>query len=64
MYKRQDYTYYTASDLKMTQNDDGSVYYDVTIRDDLTFSDGTPITICLLYTSKTAGCYERIGILL
>ncbi len=29
----------------MTQNDDGSVYYDVTIRDDLTFSDGTPITI-------------------
>ena len=44
-YNGTDYTYYTASDLKMTQNDDGSVYYDVTIRDDLTFSDGTPITI-------------------
>ena len=44
-YNGTDYTYYTASDLEMTQNDDGSVYYDVTIRDDLTFSDGTPITI-------------------
>ena len=44
-YNGTDCTYYTASDLEMTQNDDGSVYYDVTIRDDLTFSAGTPLTI-------------------
>ena len=44
-YNGTDYTYYGASDLVITQNDDGSVDYDITMRDDLVWSDGTPITI-------------------
>ncbi len=44
-YNGTDYTYYGLGDCVVTQNDDGSVYYDVTIRDDVTFSDGTPLTI-------------------
>ena len=44
-YNGTDYTYYGLGDCVVTQNDDGSVYYDVTIRDDVTFSDGTPVTI-------------------
>lgn len=60
-YNGTDYTYYTASDLEMTQNDDGSVYYDVTIRDDLTFSDGTPITIDDVIFSMYVYCDPKIG---
>ncbi|MDL2301722.1 ABC transporter substrate-binding protein [Lachnospiraceae bacterium OttesenSCG-928-D06] len=44
-YNGKDYTYYTAADLEITQNDDGTVYYDFTLRDDIQFSDGTPMTI-------------------
>lgn len=44
-YNGTDYTYYGASNLVITQNDDGSVDYDITMRDDLVWSDGTPITI-------------------
>lgn len=44
-YNGTDYTYYSASDVVMTENEDGTVYYDITIRDDLKFSDGTPIDI-------------------
>ena len=44
-YNGTDYTYYGMGDCVVTQNDDGTVYYDVTIRDDVTFSDGTPVTI-------------------
>ncbi|HIR00346.1 MAG TPA: ABC transporter substrate-binding protein [Candidatus Scybalocola faecavium] len=44
-YNGTDYTYYGLADLAVTENDDGSVYYDMTIRDDITFSDGTPMTI-------------------
>ena len=44
-YNGTDYTYYGASDLVITENEDGSVYYDVTMRDDLQFSDGTPMDI-------------------
>ena len=44
-YNGTDYTYYGPADVEITQNADGTVYYDFTLRDDLTFSDGTPITI-------------------
>ena len=44
-YNGTDYTYNGVADLKVTENDDGTVYYDFTMRDDLKFSDGTPIDI-------------------
>ena len=44
-YNGTDYTYYGPADLTITENADGTVYYDFTMRDDLVFSDGTPITI-------------------
>ncbi len=44
-YNGTDYTYYGPADLEVTQNDDGSVYYDITMREDLVFSDGSPIDI-------------------
>lgn len=44
-YNGTDYTYYGPADLEITENADGTVYYDITMRDDLIFSDGTPIDI-------------------
>lgn len=44
-YNGTDYTYTGISDLAITENEDGSVYYDLTIRDDIVFSDGTPMDI-------------------
>ena len=44
-YNGTDYTYYGASDLVVTENEDGTVYYDFTLRDDLKFSDGEPLTV-------------------
>ena len=44
-YNGTDYTYYGPADLVVTENADGTVYYDFTLRDDLVFSDGEPITI-------------------
>ena len=44
-YNGTDYTYYGLGNLAVTENEDGSVYYDITIRDDITFADGTPMTI-------------------
>lgn len=44
-YNGTDYTYYGASDLVVTENDDGTVYYDFTLRDDIKFSDGEAVTI-------------------
>ena len=44
-YNGTDYTYYGPADIVMTQNDDGTVCYDVTLREDLVFSDGEPVTI-------------------
>ena len=40
-----DYTYYGPADLKITENADGTVYYDFTLRNDLVFSDGEPLTV-------------------
>ena len=44
-YNGKDYTYYGASDITITKNSDGTVAYDMTIRDDIKFSDGTAATI-------------------
>lgn len=44
-YNGTDYTYKTTSDVKITENADGTVSYDLTIRDDMKFSDGKPVTI-------------------
>ena len=40
-----DYTYKGISDIDIVHNDDGTVDYNVTIRDDLKFPDGEPVTI-------------------
>ena len=44
-YNGTDYTYNGPADMEVTENEDGTVYYDFTLRDDLVFSDGTPIDI-------------------
>ena len=44
-YNGTDYTYYGPADLKITENEDGTVFYDFKLRDDLKFSDGEPVTI-------------------
>ncbi len=44
-YNGTDYTYKGISDIDIVHNDDGTVDYNVTIRDDLKFSDGEPVTI-------------------
>ena len=44
-YNGTDYTYYGTTDCVVTENDDGTVTYDLTLRDDLKFSDGEPVTI-------------------
>ena len=43
-YNGTDYTYYGPADIEVTENEDGTVYYDIQLRDDLVFSDGEPIT--------------------
>ena len=44
-YNGTDYTYYSIADLDMTENADGTVYYDFTLRDDIVFSDGEKLTV-------------------
>ncbi len=44
-YNGTDYTYTGAGNVTVTENADGSVAYDLTIRDDMTFADGKPVTI-------------------
>ncbi len=44
-YNGTDYTYYGMGDVKVTENADGTVDYDLTMRDDIKFSDGTPADI-------------------
>ena len=39
-YNGTDYTYYGIADLEITENADGTVYYDFVLRDDVKFSDG------------------------
>ncbi|MBR1659601.1 MAG: ABC transporter substrate-binding protein, partial [Oscillospiraceae bacterium] len=44
-YNGTPYTYYGPANLSVTENGDGTVYYDFTLRDDITFSDGEKMTI-------------------
>lgn len=44
-YNGTEYTYYGIADCEITENDDGTVYYDFTMRDDIVYSDGEPMTI-------------------
>ena len=44
-YNGTDYTYYGPADLTITENEDGTVFYDFVLRQDLVFSDGEPVTI-------------------
>lgn len=44
-YNGTDYTYYGPANFVVTENEDGTVYYDIQLREDITFSDGTPMTI-------------------
>ncbi len=43
-YNGTDYTYYGIADLVVTENEDGTVYYDFKLRDDVKFSDGELMT--------------------
>lgn len=44
-YNGTDYTYTGISNIEVVQNDDGTVDYNVTMRDDIKFSDGTTADI-------------------
>lgn len=44
-YNGTDYTYYGMGNVEVVQNDDGTVDYNLTMRDDIKFSDGEPATI-------------------
>ena len=44
-YNGTEYTYYGPANVEVVENEDGTVDYNFTLREDLTFSDGTPITI-------------------
>ncbi len=44
-YNGTDYTYKGPADLKITENTDGTVFYDFTLRDDIKFSDGKKVTV-------------------
>lgn len=44
-YNGTDYTYKGPADLKITANDDGTVFYDFTLREDIKFSDGKALTV-------------------
>ena len=44
-YNGTDYTYNGIADCEVTQNADGTVTYDITMRDDIFFSDGEPMSI-------------------
>lgn len=44
-YNGTDYTYYGMGDVEVIQNDDGTVDYNLTMRDDIKFSDGEKATI-------------------
>lgn len=44
-YNGTEYTYTGPADITVTENEDGTVFYDMKMRDDLVFSDGTPVDI-------------------
>ena len=44
-YNGTDYTYYGPADITITENSDGTVWYDFKLREDIVHSDGEPCTI-------------------
>lgn len=44
-YNGTDYTYSDVGNIEVTENADGTVSYDLSIREDMTFADGKPVTI-------------------
>lgn len=44
-YNGTDYTYTGPADIEVVENADGTVDYEITLREDITFSDGEPMTI-------------------
>ena len=44
-YNGKEYTYNGISDLEVTENSDGTVFYDFKIKDGVKFSDGEPLTV-------------------
>ena len=44
-YNGTDYTYYGPANCVVTENADGTVTYDFTLKDGITFSDGEPVTV-------------------
>ncbi len=44
-YNGTDYTYTGISECSVTENPDGTVFYDFTLREGVVFSDGTPLDI-------------------
>lgn len=44
-YNGKEYTYTGISDVKITENADGTVYYDITLKDGVKFSDGHEMDI-------------------
>ncbi len=55
-YNGHDYLYQGPADIKVTENDDQTVFYDITLRDDLKFSDGEPVTIDDVIFSMYVSC--------
>ena len=43
-YNGTEYTYYSLANCVITENEDGTVTYAITMRDDVTFSDGKKVT--------------------
>ncbi len=43
-YNGTDYTYYGPANIVVTENPDGTVYYDIELRKDIKFSDGEALT--------------------
>lgn len=43
-YNGKEYTYTGIADCTVTENADGMVYYDITLKDGVQFSDGSPVT--------------------
>lgn len=44
-YNGTDYTYTGIADCVITENPDGRVFYDITLREGIVFSDGLPVTV-------------------
>lgn len=55
-YNGTDYTYTGPADCVVTENEDGTVTYDFTLREDLKFSDGTPLTVNDIIFSMYVEC--------